>query len=145
VKKESRSSNSKKAYLGLLAVPIIAFLLLSKVPKTLNNSKASNKPVQSVAVAGVYEQSNTQYVDLKARGGYFPASITAKANMPTILRVTTSNTFDCSSAISIPSLGYRKNLPSTGTTEITIPAQEPNTEINGTCAMGMYDFKIVFN
>lgn len=85
-----------------------------------------------------------QYVDIAARGGYFPGEIKAKAGVPSILRVTTSGTFDCSAALVLPAVGYRNLLPQTGVTEIPIPPQPAGSTFVGTCGMGMYSFAIKF-
>ena len=95
--------------------------------------------------SSVSEVGGIQYIDMTAKGGYTPSSIAAKANIKTVLRVKTAATFDCSSALVIPSLSYRKNLPPTAITEIDIPPQEQNTVLRGACAMGMYRFSINFN
>jgi plastocyanin domain-containing protein len=99
----------------------------------------------SVSPSAVSESNGTQYIDITAKGGYTPSSITAKANTKTVLRVKTSSTFDCSSALVIPSLNYRTNLPPTAVTEIDVPPQEVNSVLRGSCAMGMYRFAINFN
>jgi hypothetical protein len=65
--------------------------------------------------------------------------------MPTLLKINTNGTFDCSSALSIPSLNYQKYLPATGETLIEVPPQESGTTLQGTCAMGMYNFSVKFN
>lgn len=96
------------------------------------------------SVGEVIPQANAQMVELKAKGGYFPQSQTAKANMPTTLRVKTDSTFDCSSALNIPSLGVRKNLPPSGSTDIAIPPQASGAKLKGTCSMGMYHFEVGF-
>jgi plastocyanin domain-containing protein len=51
-----------------------------------------------------------QVIEILARGGYSPRKTVAKAGVPTILRVKTQNTYDCSSALVIPALNYRKFL-----------------------------------
>jgi plastocyanin domain-containing protein len=130
------------------ALPIVVIVLLVAVVITLAifSSKSANTGGTGTASASsaVSSVNGVQYIDLTARGGYFPSDITAKANTPTVLRVKTANTFDCSSSIVIPSLNYRNNLPSTGTTEITIPPQSANYVLQGTCIMGMYRFNIRF-
>lgn len=88
--------------------------------------------------------NNQQIIELKAKGGFSPTTSVAKAGIPSILQISTNGTYDCSSAVSIPSLGYRKNLPATGVENIEIPAQKAGTSINGTCSMGMYSFSIAF-
>ena len=85
-----------------------------------------------------------QIIEIDARGGYLPRSTLAKANMPTVLKVTTKGTFDCSAAIAMPSIGYRKNLPPSGETLIDIPPQKTGDILQGTCAMGMYNFLLRF-
>lgn len=87
---------------------------------------------------------DTQTIEIKAKGGYSPRAITAKAGVPTVLKVKTNGTFDCSAALAIPDLNYRKNLPPSGTTDITIPAQKSGSTLEGSCAMGMYSFFITF-
>lgn len=85
-----------------------------------------------------------QIIDITAKGGYSPRVVVAKAGVPTILRMTTSGTFDCSASVVIPKLSYQKFLPSTGTTEIEIPAEKAQGTLQGLCAMGMYNFQITF-
>ncbi len=86
-----------------------------------------------------------QVIQINAKGGYAPRNTTAKANMPTTLNLKTNGTFDCSSSVSIPRLGYRTSLPPTGVTPIEIPPQPAGTTIKGVCAMGMYNFAVNFN
>jgi plastocyanin domain-containing protein len=100
--------------------------------------------------AGVGTRDNVSIVDGKqiieitAKGGYLPGRTVAKAGMPTALKINTRGTFDCSAAISIPSLGYRKNLPPSAETIIDIPTQSAGDSLTGICAMGMYSFKVDF-
>ncbi len=85
-----------------------------------------------------------QVVEIFAKGGYSPRLTQAKAGIPTLLKIKTSGTFDCSSAISIPAINYRANLQPTGETNIEIPPQEAGAVLRGVCAMGMYNFEIRF-
>lgn len=109
----------------------------------------SNNGTNTTTVAN--GQSNVSIVDSKqviqidAKGGYAPRNTVAKANIPTTLNLKTNGTFDCSSAVSIPSLGYRTNLPPSGVTPIEIPPQPAGTTLKGVCAMGMYNFAVNFN
>ena len=86
-----------------------------------------------------------QIVEINAKGGYSPRNTNAKANMPTVIKVTTNGTFDCSAVLTIPSMKYRAFLPPSGATEIEIPTQKSGSIIKGVCAMGMYNFAIQFN
>jgi len=120
----------------LIIFVIIVYLVISK-PASYTSSP--NEAEIEIAADG------SQIINMNVRGGYFPNQINAKANIPVRLNMITKNTFDCSTAVTIPQLQVRKNLPTTGTTEIDIPAQESGTTISGTCTMGMYSFKITFN
>lgn len=116
---------------------------------TLNTGGSPSAPRGGAPSQGdgknVYEENGKQIVEISARGGYSPRLTVAKSDVPTIIRMKTSGTFDCSSALSIPSLGIRLSLPSSGTKDIEIPAQKSGSTLAGTCAMGMYNFSIQFN
>ncbi|MEI6280611.1 MAG: cupredoxin domain-containing protein [bacterium] len=84
-----------------------------------------------------------QIIEIRAKGGFNPVQSIAHAGIPTILRVDTNGTFDCSSTIRIPSLNITKNLPLSGTTDIDIGTQQAGI-FRGTCGMGMYPFEIDF-
>lgn len=85
----------------------------------------------------------TQYIDLTAKGGYAPRKTLAQAGVPTVLQVTTNGTYDCSSSINIPDKEISELLPASGTTKIALGT--PTTGLlQGTCAMGMYNFEIDF-
>lgn len=66
-----------------------------------------------------------------------------KAGVPTILKVNTRGTFDCSSVLRIPSINVFQNLPPSGTTEINLGTPKVGL-LQGTCGMGMYPFEINF-
>ncbi len=85
-----------------------------------------------------------QIIDLTAKGGYKPNRTVAKAGVATTLKVHTKGTFDCSSALVIPSLNVQTALAPSGVKEVEIPPQEPGTTIEGSCSMGMYGFAIAF-
>ena len=98
----------------------------------------------AASVNNVSIENGEQIVQIIAKGGYSPTLTSAKANMPTILRMKTNGSFDCSSALRIPSIGYQTNLPPSGSTDIELPSQKTGTSIQGVCAMGMYSFKVAF-
>lgn len=86
-----------------------------------------------------------QIITINAKGGYSPKVTNAKAGIPTVIKINTKATFDCSSALTIPSLGYRNNLPSSGETVIEVPPQKIGETMRGLCAMGMYNFAVNFD
>lgn len=123
---------------GILIAIIIAALLIGGALAV--SPDADNKE----GVNNVVMDGDKQIINIEARGGYFPRVTTAKANLPTVIKVSTNNTFDCSSALIIPSLNFRKNLPPVGVTEIEVSPQQAGTKIQGLCSMGMYRFDINF-
>ncbi len=106
--------------------------------RTTGGASSSNVSSQTLV-------DGKQVITMEAKGGYYPKDIQAKANMPLVLKMKTDSTFDCSSALRIPAINYSKHLPSSGETEIEIPAQKSGTSIQGLCSMGMYNFTINFN
>ena len=130
----------------LVVIAIIIFGLfgtLFLISRGSSDSKTSNKVANSTPVNNVSMVDGKQVVEVSAKGGYSPRKTLAKAGVPTILRLKTSGTFDCSSAIRIPSLSFSKNLPATGTTDIDLNSPQPGL-FTGICSMGMYSFEIDF-
>ena len=109
--------------------------------KVNNNYVADN--VQNNQVSNVKTENGKQVIEITVRGGYNPKVSNAKAGVPTIIRFKTNNTFDCSSAIRIPSLKVAQMLPSTGDTDIPIDSPQAGV-LQGSCGMGMYRFAINF-
>ena len=128
---------------GTLIATLIASALIVGAVWLSADSKTADVGMQ--AGANIAFVDGTQVIDITAKGGYSPRITEAQANVPTILRVNTKGTFDCSSALVIPSLGFRKNLPPSDITDIELPPQEGGTSIQGLCSMGMYSFTVNFN
>lgn len=105
-----------------------------------NTNDAGSQNANNVSIV-----DGKQIITIDAKGGYSPRVTTAKAGIPTVIKVATNGTFDCSSALTIPSIGYRSNLPPSGETSIDIPPQQAGTSMKGLCAMGMYNFSVNFN
>jgi plastocyanin domain-containing protein len=95
--------------------------------------------------AATSDADGSQLIEVNVKGGYSPGRIDAKANTATTLRMKSLGTYGCERAFSIPKLGISKMLPSSGDTDIAIPAQAAGTTLVGTCSMGMYTFSINFN
>lgn len=93
----------------------------------------------------VSTENGTQVITVTARDKYAPHLTAAKAGVPTVLRMETNGTLDCSLSLTIPSIGYRQMLPTTGTTDIPLPAQQAGATVRGICAMGMKNFAVQFN
>lgn len=119
----------------IIGVVIIGGALLLVINSDGNESAA---PINVVSVV-----DGKQIIDISAKGGFQPRKVVAKADMPTILRVTTKGTFDCSSSIRISSLNISENLEQTGVRDIDIGSQQIGV-LKGSCGMGMYPFEIEF-
>lgn len=85
-----------------------------------------------------------QIIEITAKGGYSPREVTAQAGLPTVLRVKTNGTFDCSSSLVIPKLSYQKFLEPTAVEEIEVSSGLAQGELQGICSMGMYNFAVNF-
>jgi len=108
-------------------------------------ARGSGAKPGDTARTNVSTVGESQVVEISAKGGYSPRETTAKAGTPTVLKIKTSGTFDCSSSLTIPKLGYRTNLPPSGETVVDVPPQQAGTALTGLCSMGMYSFTIHFN
>ena len=127
----------------IAAAVIIGALILVGGKGSGNDAKNGGNQVAQGSNVSI--KDGKQIVDIRAKGGYSPRVTVAKADVPTTLKINTQGTFDCSTALVIPSLSYRKNLPPSGTTEVEISAQPAGTKLKGLCSMGMYSFEISFN
>ena len=123
----------------IIYIFIVVILIGGTIFLTRGNSNLSND-INNVNIV-----DGKQVIEINAKGGYSPRITTAKAGIPTVIKMKTNGSFDCSSALVIPSLDYRNNLPLSGETLIDVPAQKAGTKLQGLCAMGMYNFLIEFN
>lgn len=127
-----------------LAILAAGVLIAGAIMFSGKNTPPSTQQQTATAESNVTMENGTQVIAIDARGGYSPRQTTAKAGIPTIIRMNTQGTFDCSSAVRIPSIGYEKNLPASGTTDIPVPAQQAGETLKGLCIMGMYNFSVTF-
>lgn len=119
----------------LALVLVILALMIVSGGDSVVNSVADGKNVTVV--------EGKQIINITAKGGYSPLRSVAKAGIPTILRVATDGTFDCSSYVRVPSLNIGQSLSSSGTTDIDLGSPKEGI-LHGTCGMGMYPFEIDF-
>lgn len=105
--------------------------------------KSSSTADTSGSVNNVSVVDGKQVIEITAKGGYSPKRTIAKAGIPTVLRMETNGTFDCSSVVRVPSLGLFKNLPPSGSTDIDVGTPQAQL-LKVVCGMGMYSFQIDF-
>ncbi len=119
---------------------IVTFIIMGSIIFLGKNNVSNSQDENNVNIV-----NGKQIIIIKAKGGYSPRVTKAKADIPTVIKMVTNGSFDCSSAVSIPSLNYRNNLPQSGETLIDVLPQKAGTKMQGLCAMGMYNFSIEFN
>jgi sulfite exporter TauE/SafE len=123
------------ASLTALASPITA----QSIAAQLRGTPAAAAPVAAAPapVGGV------QVLRIDATsGGYSPASIAAKAGVPTKVVFHTDNTRSCIVYTTFPSIGKQVVLPDSGDTEVDLGTLAAG-EIPISCSMGMYTGTIV--
>jgi Cu+-exporting ATPase len=125
-----------------IVISIVVAVVIIAVPLVLFRGSKKEVPLQE-NINNVSIVDGKQIIDMTAKGGYSPRHSIAKAGISTVLRVSTSGTFDCSASIRLPSINVSKILPQTGTTEIDLGTQKVGL-FKGTCGMGMYPFDIDF-
>lgn len=129
---------------AVIAVSIvISGALIAEAVLFLNRATSLEMGVDGSNVSVV---DGSQIIEIEAKAGYWPRYTLAGADMPTVLRILTNGTFDCSLALTIPAIGYYDYLPSFGVTDIQVPPQTAGTVLRGLCTMaGMYNFEVWFN
>ena len=135
----------KNTILAIIAATVLIVLALVLTSSGGGNLKQNtDTPAEVASVNNVSVIDGKQIIEIQAKGGYTPRKSIAKAGIPTILRMNTKGTFDCSSFVRIPSMNISKSLPQSGVTDIDLGTQNAGT-LNGSCGMGMYPFEIEFS
>ncbi|MFA5999886.1 MAG: hypothetical protein WC783_02820 [Candidatus Paceibacterota bacterium] len=127
--------NKNVSLIIILALVAAFFILFSGGDNDSNVGSANNVEIRD----------GVQYVKVDAGRGYSPKISIAQAGIPTKLIMSTSGTFDCSSALVIKSVNYQNILPPNGETEIYIGTWKTGETMQGLCSMGMYNFQVRFN
>jgi len=134
----------KNTILAIIAAAVlIVFALVLTSSGGSNKQQSTETPAEVASVNNVSIVDGKQIIEIQAKGGYTPRKSIAKAGIPTILRMNTKGTFDCSSSVRIPSMNLFKSLPQSGVTDIDLGTQKTGA-VNGSCGMGMYPFEIDF-
>ncbi len=121
---------------ALIAIIGSAALIMGAILVAQQSPEENSIPINNVSIV-----AGTQIIEITAKGGYQPRKSSAQAGMPTILRINTNGTFDCSSSVRISSMDISKNLPPSGVTDIDLGILSVGV-LSGTCGMGMYPFEI---
>ncbi len=128
---------------GLIISFLIAGVFIGGIVFLLSREKAGGGKQGSTTNVSIID--GKQVIEITAKGLYSPKNTVAKADMPTVIKMKTSGTFDCTKSLNFPSLKIRKFLPPTGETLIELPEQKSGSSIKGICSMGMYSFVVNFN
>ena len=124
---------------------LIAGIFIGGIIFLLSGGSEKNQANGQQNSANVAIIDGKQIIEITAKGLYAPKKTVAKANIPTVIKIKTDNTFDCTKSLNFPSLGLRKFLPPTGETLVELPEQKPGSSVKGICTMGMYSFTVSFN
>ena len=135
------AENNKGNYTFVVVIIVTVIVLIG----FFGSGSTTTGPVNGATKDTVTTTGDKQIVTVDVNGGYSPGSITAKAGVPTILKMRSINASGCERAFRIPSLKISKTLPSSGDTDIDIGSQTAGTKLRGTCSMGMYNFTVNFN
>lgn len=126
--------------LTVISILVATALIVGAILFTRGGQNSGNNvPADNVSIV-----DGKQIIQISAKGGYQPRQSIAKAGLPTILRMNTNGTFDCSASVRIPSLNISKFLPQSGVTDIDLGLAQSGT-LQGMCGMGMYRFEIEFD
>lgn len=148
-----RSTNYLRGRLGLLAgaAVLIAGLLAINAGLVLNGSSftlagvwrdVTGATAAPPVAAPPLDADGVQRILIEARDtSYSPASVTARAGVPTEITLRTDNTQGCTRFIIMDSFGVQQSLPATGDTVIDVGKLDPGT-YRYTCGMGMYSGSI---
>ncbi len=129
----------------MISILVAGFVIAGAIYFTNSSSKTGGEIEEKIVedINNVTVVDGKQIIEIKAKGGYRPVHSIAKAGIPTIIRMNTNGTFDCTSVLRIPSLDISQNLPISGNTDIDLGIQKVSV-LQGTCGMGMYPFDITF-
>ncbi|MBS3145222.1 cupredoxin domain-containing protein [Candidatus Woesearchaeota archaeon] len=123
-----------------ISATIIAIVIFSKDTKNAEDVKAET------ITSNVLVEDGIQVIQVVSTGGgYSPRTTNAKANIETVLRINSENSYGCERSFRIPQLDINEILPTNGITEIELGSPKAGEEIFGSCSMGMYTFTINFN
>lgn len=123
-----------------LAISVaVAIVIIGGAVMFSGTPNAEKKEVQNVSM-----ESAVQVIEITAKGGYSPQRTVARAGIPTIIRMKTDSTYDCSASVSIPLIAVTKILEPTGVTDIAVSPEYAQGTLAGVCAMGMYNFSVLF-
>ena len=125
---------SKAIIIIIMGISVAGIIWMARVGPSLN----VEVPVNNVSVV-----NGVQIIEITARGGYWPKNSIAQAGIPTILRIETNGTFDCSRSFRIPSMNYQTILPQSGNADVDLGSPVTGT-LNAMCGMGMYRLAVEF-
>ncbi len=125
-------------FLVSLVIIVFSFYMLARLFRA---GRGSPGPIGT----NVTMENGTQVIAILAKGGYAPRQTNATAGLPTIIRVSTNNSYDCSVSLAVPKLNYQRFLGASETVDIPVTAAEAKGKLSGVCGMGMYSFNINFN
>lgn len=121
---------------------VLSLLLIGGALYTVSREPAPTDSKELSQNQNIEIKDGVQYVTITARGGYYPRLTKAQGGIPTKLIIKTNNTYDCSAALVVRSVGFKKILQPNGEEVIDLGVLKSGETIQGVCGMGMYNFQI---
>ena len=94
------------------------------------------------AVAAQTVAGGVQEIDVTVKGGYQPATVTAKVGQLVRLKFTRRESTPCGEEVVLPDFGKRAHLPQDKTVPIEVTPTKPG-EYEFTCGMNMYKGRLI--
>ena len=134
-------SLSKNTIISLVFISIMLLVMIAVLTFLSENSVVTTDSIGYSTI-----ENGKQILTIRAVGdGYEPKTIHAKSGIPGTIKFPPTLTFGCQNSVVIPDLDASKVLSRSSDTEFEFAAQPAGKTIKGSCAMGMYDFEIIFN
>ncbi len=113
------------------------------VQESALSTAAPGTAVVAEGPEGVASEVDVLRIDV-LNDGYAPATLRARAGVPSRLTFVTRNVRSCSRALVIPELGVEKILDATGEATFDVPPQPAGKVLRYSCSMGMYAGEVVY-
>ncbi len=123
---------------ALIITFLIAGVFIGGIVFMISSATEEVATQEQGSAANVSVVDGKQIIEITAKGVYSPKKTTAKANIPTVIKLKTNGTFDCTRSLNFPNLKLKKFLPPTGETLIELPEQKSGSLLTAACSMGMY-------
>jgi|WetSurMetagenome_2_1015567.scaffolds.fasta_scaffold00054_54 uncharacterized protein len=148
-------ATTEKYFTRIVAVVMLLFGLLSfvyglnlagapvELPQSVTRYLFANESSDTARESGAAVLQDEYTITVKNEG-YSPKVLHLPAEKPVVVTWVTNEVTGCSLSVVIPGLDHQMLLPSTGRTQLTIPAREKGSVLNYSCSMGRKLGRFIF-